>query len=133
MPTSVLLQNPGEARTAKGAHERFSLSPVHRSNYMSTDATKGGVGVVSFTLQGSAVVAVTELFVREAVAIDIAALRPKLREAIDKNRTAAGAPPLKEDPTLQKVADEYAKELAAHAAFVAAELKSEAIWLRFAG
>ena len=115
VPTSVLLQNPGEARTAKGAHERFSLSPVHRSNYMSTDATKGGVGVVSFTLQGSAVVGVTELFVREAVAIDIAALRPKLREAIDKNRTAARAPPLKEDPTLQKVADEYAKELAAHA------------------
>lgn len=115
VPTTILLQNPGESRTAKGAHERFSLSPVHRSNYMSTDATKGGVGVVPFTLQGSALVVVTELFVRESVAIDVATLRPKLREAIDKNRVAAGAPPIKEDPTLQKVADDYAKELAAHA------------------
>jgi uncharacterized protein YkwD len=111
--TSVVLENPAQARSAQSAHDRFSISPVHRSNYMSTDATKGGVGVVAFSLQGSPSVVLTELFVREAVAIDLAALRPKLREGIDKNRAAAGAPPLKDDPTLQKVADEYAKELAA--------------------
>jgi uncharacterized protein YkwD len=113
--TSVVLENPAQARTAQSGHDRFSISPIHRSNYMSTDATKGGVGVVAFSLQGSPSVVVTELFIREAVAIDLAALRPKLREAIDKNRAAAGAPPLKDDPTLQKVADEYAKELAANA------------------
>jgi uncharacterized protein YkwD len=113
--TSVLLENPAEARTAQGAHDRFSISPVHRSNYMSTDATKGGVGVVALTLQDSASAVVTELFVREAVAIDLATLRPKMLEAIGKARTAAGTAPLKDDPALQKVADAYAKELATHA------------------
>ncbi|HWE24298.1 MAG TPA: CAP domain-containing protein [Myxococcales bacterium] len=114
VPSSTILQNPGESRTAQGAHDRFALSPVHRSNYMSTDATKGGVGVVSFQLQGTPAAVVNELFVREAVPLDLATLRPKMRQAIDKNRASAGAPPLPEDPTLQRVADEYAKELAAN-------------------
>ena len=43
----LVLQNPAEARTAIGAQERFSLSPVHRANYMNAEATRGGVGVVT--------------------------------------------------------------------------------------
>jgi uncharacterized protein YkwD len=115
VPSAVILQNPAEARTPQAAQERFALSPVHRSNYMSTDATKGGIGVVVFSVQGTPSTVVNELFVRESVPIDIATLRPQMLEAIDKARTGGGAAPLKEDPTLQKVADEYAKELATHA------------------
>jgi len=45
--------------------------------------------------------------------VDLATLRPKLRQAINKSRTGAGSAPFGDDPILDKVADEYAKELAA--------------------
>ena len=86
----LVLQNPAEARTAIGAQERFSLSPVHRANYMNAEATRGGVGVV-------------DLLSRVVRAVG----------AIAKRRRAAGAGAFKEDPTLDKVAQEYANALAA--------------------
>jgi uncharacterized protein YkwD len=113
--SAVIMQNPGQGRTAAGAHDRFELSPVHRANYMSTDATHGGVGVALYTARNAQVAMVNELFVRELAAVDIATLGPKLRQAIAKNRAAAGAPAFNDDPTLEKVAAEYAKELAAAA------------------
>jgi uncharacterized protein YkwD len=110
----VVLVSPGAGRAADDVHRLFSLSPVYRANYMSTDVTTAGIGVASGKdAQGGSVAFVTELFVRELAAIDITTLGPKLREAIDKNRRAAGAPPFKDDPMLEKVAADYAKELAA--------------------
>ena len=111
--SGLVLQNPGEARTAQGAHDRFSISPVHRANYMNSDATHGAVGVTVFTLQGGPAAVVTELFVRQLAPVDVASVHGKLRDAIDRSRASAGTPPLRDDPTLGKVAEEYAKELAA--------------------
>jgi uncharacterized protein YkwD len=111
--SALVLQNPGQALSAANAHDRFLISPVHRGNYMSTDATHGGVGIAFYTVQDTPTAVVNEIFVRELAAIDLATLRPKLREAIDKHRAAAGALPLKDDPTLEKVAQEYAAQLAA--------------------
>jgi uncharacterized protein YkwD len=111
--SAFLLQNPGEARTAQAVHDRFTVSPVHRANYMSTEATHGAVGVAVFTLQDGPAATVNELFVRQLAPVDVAQVRTKLRGAIDKNRASAGAPELRDDPTLEKVAEEYAKELAA--------------------
>ena len=111
--SALVLQNPGEARTAEAAQDRFSMSPVHRANYMSSDATNGAVGVAPFTLQGTPLVMVTELFTRQLAAVDVASVRTKLREAIARNRTNARAGALQDDPALDKVAEEYAKELAA--------------------
>ena len=112
----LVLQNPAEARTAIGAQERFSLSPVHRANYMNAEATRGGVGVVTGVdpQAGVGEVAfVTELFVRGLAQVDVSTAAPRLRDAIAKRRRSAGAGAFKEDPTLDKVAQEYANALAA--------------------
>lgn len=112
--SSVVVVNPGAALTADDGHRHFSLSPFYRANYMSTDVTTAGMGVASGKdPRGVSLAFVTEVFVRELAAVDLATVRPKLREAIDKNRAAAGAAAFKEDPMLDKVAEEYAKELAA--------------------
>jgi|GEM_PF-3270942 len=111
--SGMVLQNPAQSRTAAGAHDRFELSPVHRGNYMNPDATHGAVGIALFKAQDAEFAVVNEVFVRQQAAVDVATVRPKVRSAIEKNRAAAGAPPFKDDPALEKVAEEYAKELAA--------------------
>ena len=82
---------------------------------MNAEATRGGVGVASGTdpQAGGDVVFVTELFVRELSRVDKATVAPRLREAIAKRRASAGAPALRDDPALDKVAQAYAEALAA--------------------
>jgi uncharacterized protein YkwD len=113
LSTSIVLQNPGEGRTPQSAHERFSMSPFHRTNYMSTDVTHGGVGVAwGADSQAGKLAVVTELFVRELAAVDVGSLRTKLRQAIDQKRRAAGMATFATDAVLERIAGEYAKELA---------------------
>ena len=91
----------------------FSLSPIYLANYMSTDATSAGIGVANGKdPQGGNVAFVTELFVRELGQVDVATVALKLRETINKRRAAAGMPPFKDDPVLEKIAQEYAQALA---------------------
>ena len=112
----VVLANPGARRTALDAHRRFGLSPVYRGNYMSTEATHGGVGVANAKdPQGGSVAFVTEVFVRELAQMDVSSVAPTLRETINKKRASAGRPAFKDDPVLDKVAQEYAQALAASA------------------
>ncbi len=109
----IVLANPAATRTAEEAQWRFSLSPVYRANYMSTDATIAGVGVANGKdPQGGNVAFVTELFVRELSKTDVSTVAPKLRETINKRRASAGMPAFKEDPVLEKIAQEYAQALA---------------------
>jgi len=109
----IVLANPAATRTAEEAQWRFSLSPVYRANYMSTDATIAGVGVANGKdPQGGNVAFVTELFVRELSKMDVSTVAPKLRETINKRRASAGMPAFKEDPVLEKIAQEYAQALA---------------------
>jgi uncharacterized protein YkwD len=110
----IVLVNPGAARTAEDVQRLFSVSPVYRANYMSTDATSAGIGVAnSKDPQGGNVAFVTELFVRELGKVEVATVAPKLRETINKKRASSGMPALKDDPVLDKVAQEYAQALAA--------------------
>jgi hypothetical protein len=110
----VVLVNPGAARTAEDVQRLFSLSPIYRANYMGTDATSAGIGVANGKdPQGGNVAFVTELFVRELAQVDIATVAPKLRETINKKRASAGMPAFKDDPVLDKIAQEYAQALAA--------------------
>jgi uncharacterized protein YkwD len=114
--SSVVIANPGARRTALDAHRRFGLSPVYRANYMSTEATHGGVGVANAKdPQGGPTAYVTEVFVRELAQMDVATVAPKVRETINRKRASAGMPPFKDDPVLDKVAQEYAQALAASA------------------
>ena len=106
--------NPGAARTAEDAQRLFSLSPVYRANYMTTEATTAGIGVANAPdAQGGNVSYVTELFVRELAQMDPSTIAPRLQQAVNKKRSSGGMPELKEDATLQKVAQEYAEALAA--------------------
>jgi uncharacterized protein YkwD len=112
--SSLILENPAQAQTVGEAKAAMSVSPVFRANYMNSDATHAGIGVAPATdPSGRTSVIVTELFVRELPVIDIEATRQKVRDAIGRKRSDARAPPLKDDPGLDAVAQSYAKELAA--------------------
>ena len=111
--SSLVLQNPGQARTAEAAHERFSSSAVHRCNYLTPEATHTGIGVVPGGESENPTVFVAELFIRELATLNIASVREKLRAAIAQRRSEAGVPPISSDPILEKVAQQYAEELAA--------------------
>jgi uncharacterized protein YkwD len=113
--SSVVIANPGARRTALDAHRRFGLSPVYRANYMSTEATHGGVGVAIAQDPKGSIAYVTEVFVRELAQMDVSSMAPTLRETINKKRASAGRPAFKDDPVLDKVAQEYAQALAASA------------------
>ncbi len=111
----VVLDNPGQARTADEAQARFALSAVNRCNMLSSLVTHGGIGVspapsTKPTEPNSTFV--TELFVRKLAAIDPEALKAKLRAAIPAKRVGAGVSEVKQSATLDKIAQEYAKEIA---------------------
>ncbi len=109
----LVLSNPGQARSLDEAHARFSFSPPHRANYMSTAVTQAGVGVApGVDANGKPTVFVTELFVKQLAAIDTEAVRKDLRAAIAKKRRDARDPALASDPILEDVAQKYAKALA---------------------
>ena len=103
----LVLENPAAARTADEAHLRFSLSPSHRSNYMNPDVTHAGIGVAT-SPRG---MIVCELFVKELPAADTEGMRGKIREAVFQKRKDARAGPLVSDETLERVAQDYAREM----------------------
>jgi uncharacterized protein YkwD len=108
-----VLVNPAAARTAEDAQRLFSLSPVLRANYMTTEATTAGIGVANATAaQGGTVTYVAELFVRELAQVDVGTAAPKLREAINKRRTGSRMAAFADDPVLDKAAQQYAQALA---------------------
>jgi uncharacterized protein YkwD len=110
----VVLSNPAAARSPEEAQERFSASPVHRANFMSTEVTHVGVGATSATdPAGRPITLYTELFVRELAPANVEEIRAKLRAAMAQKRKDARAGPLQNDKTLQEVAQKYADELAA--------------------
>jgi uncharacterized protein YkwD len=110
----VVLTNPAAARSPEEAQERFSASPVHRANFMSTEVTHVGVGATSATdTAGRPVTLYTELFVRELAPANVDEIREKLRAAMAQKRKDARAGALQNDKTLQEVAQKYADELAA--------------------
>jgi len=109
----LVLQNPAQARSVDEAHARFSFSPSHRANYMSTAVTQAGIGVAAgVDASGRPTVFLTELFVKQLPPIDTQAVRKDLRAAIARKRSDARVPPLASDPILEEVAQNYAKALA---------------------
>jgi uncharacterized protein YkwD len=110
----VILQNPGQARTAQEASERFLSSPTHRVAPLSAEVTHAGVGLAPYTdAEGHATVFMTQLFTKQLPAVDVATVRQELRARIAKARAAAGASALSSDPTFEEQAQRYATELAA--------------------
>jgi uncharacterized protein YkwD len=114
LDSPVVLQNPAVARGPAEAQEMFSASPINRGIYMNKNITHAGIGIVQAkTKAGKDVVYVSELFVQKVGKIDASALRQQVRQAVAEKRAAAGAAPIGDDKTLDDVAQEYAKQLAA--------------------
>ena len=110
----LILLNPAAARTPEEAHWRLAHSPLHRSNMLNPQATHAGVGVASLTVPDAGTLYfVTQLLVREQGALDVEALRGKIREAVARKRADARAEPAKSDPMLEEVAQKYAAAMAA--------------------
>jgi|SRR5712691_3623565 len=90
------------------------MSPAHRANYLSTEATHVGIGAAARTdSAGKPSAVVTELFVKELPPLDVAALREKLHAELARKRSDARAAPLRKDAVLEEMAQRYASELAA--------------------
>lgn len=105
--SQVVLENPAQAHSSADAQARFEASAVHRANLLNPQVTHAGVGVAVAT--GAGVTAfVTELFVREAQAIDIAKARDELRAALGRKRASKA----QQDQNLDAIAQRYAEALA---------------------
>jgi uncharacterized protein YkwD len=110
----LVLQNSAQTRSVGDTATRFLMSPSHRANYMSTEATHAGVGVApTADAAGKPAALVTELFVKELPPLDVAALREKLYAELARKRSDARAAPLRKDAMLEEMAQRYASELAA--------------------
>jgi len=110
----LVLQNPGQAATAKRASEAFLESPVHRANLMNPEINTGGVGVVIRKgADGQPMAFVTQLFTRVLPELDPVKVRADVRATLLERRAAAKAAALAPDPALEEVAQRYADALAA--------------------
>lgn len=110
----VVLQSPAAGPSAQAAHELLAGSASHRTNLMSTEVSHGGIGVaVGEDAKGKPMAWVTELFIKVLPPPDVAAAKATIREAIDKKRAAEKVAALTTDPALDKLAAEYAAEMAA--------------------
>src|SRR5215471_798276 len=109
----LIVQNPAQARSADEAHARFSTSPRHRANYMSSAVTQGAVGMAAGSdPSGRPTLFISELFVKQLPPINTEEVRQKLRSAIARKRKDARAAALKSDPLLEDVAQKYVQALA---------------------
>ena len=108
----VILVNPAQSTSGPDAQKAFESKPANRANYMSKEATHVGLSVVmSKDAAGKQTAFLTEIFVKELPKVDAADLKGKLRERVAQKRKDGRAAPLKDDATLDEVAQKYADEL----------------------
>ncbi len=124
--SQVVLQSAAADRTYERAHERLVQSPTNRSNLMTTEANKVGIGAETANdAEGHPVVVVTEVFVKELPPVDVANVRQQLRDAVAQKRKDARTTPLSDDATLDATAQKYAEALAAAGGTLPKEKASE--------
>lgn len=109
----LVLQNPVAATSVDEVNALVQTSPVDRSNVLNRQATHAGVGVSPYTApDGTRLLYTAELLVKELPAVDAAALRSQLRQAIARKRSDARAAPVGDDSMLDEIAQAYATEMA---------------------
>ncbi|HEX9051295.1 MAG TPA: CAP domain-containing protein [Anaeromyxobacter sp.] len=110
----LVLQSAAAERTFARAAERIEKSPRDRATLLNPEANSGGVGLVEAKdAQGRPIVYVTEILIKELPPVDLAAVRQKLRDEIERKRRDARINSLKPDATLDGVAEKFAQALAA--------------------
>lgn len=108
----VVLVNPAQAPSGPEAQTAFGTRPTNRANYMSKEATHAGISVVlSKDAAGKQTAFLTEVFVKQLGKVDAGPLKAKLRERVAQKRKEGHAAPMKEDATLDEVAQKYVDEM----------------------
>jgi uncharacterized protein YkwD len=107
--TTVVLENIGRGYSPDEVHRGLMDSPGHRGNVLSPDATHVGIGVVRESEDDRAAYLVTEVFVRRALAIDVADAPDQLLDMVNAERVRRGTRPLVADGNMAALADGTAR------------------------
>ena len=107
--SGLVLENIGRDYTAAGIHRGLLASPGHRSNLLSAGVNVCGLGVVADESDGRTAFIATQLFMRFALPIDVAAAPAEVLAAIGRARAARGAPALQSDENLRAAAQRAAE------------------------
>jgi uncharacterized protein YkwD len=124
--TPLVLQSAAAERTFERAHDRLVSSPGNRANIMNREVTSLGVGAVAKTdAQGSPMIYVTEVFIKQLPPVDVTKTRQALRAAVAQKRKDARTSALQPDGALDETAQQYAEALAAAAGTLPKEKHAE--------
>ena len=108
--SGLVLENIGRGYSAQEIHDGLVASPGHRANLVNSDANVIGIGIVADGSDGRTAFVATELFLRFAHPIDVAAGPASVLELINHARTARGAHAMRADANLAAAADAAARE-----------------------
>jgi uncharacterized protein YkwD len=107
--SGMVLENIGRDYTAAGIHRGLLASPGHHANLVSSGVNTCGIGVVADESDDRTSYIATEVFLRFAQAIDVAAAPAEVLAAINRAREARGAGALEAEENLRTAAQEAAE------------------------
>lgn len=107
--SGLVLENIGRDYTAAGIHRGLLASPGHRANLVSSGVNTCGIGVVAQETDGRTAFVATEVFLRFAQAIDVAAAPAEVLAAINRARSGRGAGELQAEENLRTAAQDAAQ------------------------
>jgi uncharacterized protein YkwD len=106
--SGLVLENIGRGYSAREIHRGLLESPGHRANIFNPDVTHVGVGVIAEPEGARTAFVVTEVFLKMAREIDLAAAPAELLAMLNRARQARGSRALESDPNLSRAASEAA-------------------------
>ena len=109
----VVRENVAQAYSTEEALRELLNSPAHRENILSRDVTEMGIGIVVDRRASTAVMLVTQLFMKPGKAYNPATAKQDVLAAIRRGRSKVGLGLLKVDATLDQLAGEYVLEVIA--------------------
>jgi uncharacterized protein YkwD len=108
-----LYESLAQTTGAEQAFQLMSNNPQDRANAMNPNVTQVGIGVApGAMINDKKTIIVTELFMKQLPPPDPQAIKAKLYDAIEQRRSDARAGAISKDPELEKIAQEYAAEMA---------------------
>jgi uncharacterized protein YkwD len=113
IPHLVVRENVAQAYSTDEALRELLNSPAHRQNILGRDVTEMGVGVVVDRRASTAVMLVTQLFLKPAKPYDAATAPLEVLRSLRRARQKVGLPPLRSDPRLGKLAADHVRLLIA--------------------
>ena len=106
--SGLVLENIGRGYSAAEIHRGLLESPGHRANIFNPDVTHVGIGVIAEPEGSRTAFVVTEVFLKMAHEIDLAAAPAELLATLNRARLARGSRALESDPNLSRAANEAA-------------------------